>query len=290
MSISSNAVPSPPPRAPSQAAWDAMTPEQRRAVVDALPGHIPWWECAAPEGTEHFDAKAEGLDTLRRYFKHQGGRVFLAAELPTYYPDEDRFAPDLLAVRDVDVRAREKWVVSDEGKGLDLIIEVLAKGSRSKDLRTNVVRYAALGVREYFVFDLPKKQVHGWRLPAGLRVYEPLVTAGGALASSVLGLELFVTNGRLRFRNGPAEVFAADDLIERLDELVNERTMALEEAQELVEQANAERDAAVARAEEQARVNQEQARVNEEQARASEEQARRIAELEAELARVKRER
>lgn len=39
MSISSNAVPSPPPRAPSQAAWDAMTPEQRRAVVDALPGH-----------------------------------------------------------------------------------------------------------------------------------------------------------------------------------------------------------------------------------------------------------
>ena len=138
-----------------------MSSAQRAAVVDALPAEIPWWECGAPEGDEHFDAKAEGLDTLRRYYRHLNRRIYLAAELATYYPDEPRFSPDLLAVADVDPHTRGKWVVSAEGKGLDLVIEVLAMGSRAKDLRTNVARYAALGIPEYFVFDVLKKQLHG---------------------------------------------------------------------------------------------------------------------------------
>lgn len=45
-------------------------------------------------------------------------RIYLAAALPIYYPAEPLFAPDLLAVLDVEDAERDKQVVSAEGQGL----------------------------------------------------------------------------------------------------------------------------------------------------------------------------
>lgn len=72
-----------------------------------------------PEGDLHFQAKTRTLDALRGYFARQRRRIYLAAELPIYYPAEPRFAPDLLAVLEAEDHLRDKWVVSAEGKGLD---------------------------------------------------------------------------------------------------------------------------------------------------------------------------
>ena len=63
------------PRAPSQARWDAMTPHERRAVVDALPGYIPEGESCMSEGDPHFDPKAEGRETVRTYFERAGRKL-----------------------------------------------------------------------------------------------------------------------------------------------------------------------------------------------------------------------
>src|SRR5262245_36984624 len=46
-------------------------------------------------------------------------------------------------------RASLAWVVAEEGKGLDFVLEVLHKGDRNKDLVENVERYAQLGIPEY---------------------------------------------------------------------------------------------------------------------------------------------
>src|SRR5512139_1168549 len=82
------------PMAPSAEQWEALTPAERAAVVDALPGEVTDAEMSPPEGDRHFKAKIRALDALRGYFARQRRRVYLAAELPTYYPAEPRFAPD----------------------------------------------------------------------------------------------------------------------------------------------------------------------------------------------------
>jgi hypothetical protein len=60
------------PRAPTQAAWEAMSEAQRRAVVDALPGTMTEAELHPPEGDSHFDAKSEGRETLRTHLEVMG--------------------------------------------------------------------------------------------------------------------------------------------------------------------------------------------------------------------------
>ena len=105
--------------APSTKEWEALSLAERAAVVAALPGEVTDAEMSPPEGDLHFRAKTGALGALRSYFARQRRRIYLAAELPIYYPAEPRFAPDLIAVLDSDDVARNKWAVSAEGKGLD---------------------------------------------------------------------------------------------------------------------------------------------------------------------------
>lgn len=250
MSSPSIPAPSPRPRAPSQAAWDAMTPEQREAVARSLPAYIPPEECAPPEGDVHFDAKAGVRDALRTFFARTARRLYVAAELAVYYPDEDRFAPDLLAVADVDPHPRDSWIVSAEGRGLDWVMEVTVKGDRRKDLERNAVRYARLGVSEYFIYDHPRQRIVAYRLASpGLRTYSPIVPQGGAYPSAVLGLELTLVDGRLRFRQGNAELLDSHEMVARLEAYVDDLVAATEEAALRAEEATQRAEEAAQRAE-----------------------------------------
>jgi hypothetical protein len=134
------------PRAPTQAVWDRMSPEERKRVVDGLPSEFEVDEAHPPEGDFHFEAKVTAKETLRGYFERIGRRVYFASELPVYYPGEKMFAPDVIAVFDVETRSRMHWTVSAEGKGIDFAMEVLWAGRSKKDLEENVTRCAALGI------------------------------------------------------------------------------------------------------------------------------------------------
>src|SRR5271156_4739834 len=132
-------------------------------VLDALSDPV----AAMSEGRPHRKAKSRALDALSLHFRSTGRVVYLAEEMAVLYPGEKPFSPDLLAVIDVaepEDDERMSWVVADEGKGLDLVIEVLHKGDRDKDLVENVARYAHLGIPEYFVYDHGRQQIHGFRL------------------------------------------------------------------------------------------------------------------------------
>ena len=208
------------PRAPTQEEWDALTPEERTRVVEELPDEVTDAEMSPPEGDLHFQAKVRALDTLRGHFTRQRRRAYLAAELPVYYPAEKRFAPDLLVVLDADAHERGKWLVSAEGKGLDFVLEVHVGGPRKKDARTNVVRYARLGIPEYFIYDRRRQQLLGYRLPGpGARKYVPLEPREGSLISEQLGLHLRLEAGRLRFYAGQDMLLEPEEMMARLEHL-----------------------------------------------------------------------
>jgi Uma2 family endonuclease len=218
------------PMAPSQEVWDALDGEERARVVAELPNEVTDAEIAMPEGDRHYQAKSRTLDALRGYYARQHRRIYLAAELPIYYPAEPRFAPDLLAVLDVEDHLRDKWVVSAEGKGLDWVMEVHVGGDRKKDAERNVARYARLGIPEYFLYDRARNQLFAHRLSApNASAYSPIVPQHGRYESRVLGLEVEVAQDRLRFFAGTAMLLESDELIVRLEQMLDQVQQRAEE-------------------------------------------------------------
>jgi Uma2 family endonuclease len=251
--------------APTQEEWDALSPEDREKVYEALPDEVTYEEMAPPEGDFHQDPKFQSLEAIRAFFRSQKRKAFVRAEMPVYYPNAPRFAPDLLVVFDVEDHKRGKWVVSKEGRGLDWVLEIHCGGDRKKDAVRNVTRYAQLGIPEYFLFDALRNQLHAYRLPTSdARVYVPIVPQHGVYSSGVLGLDARVDGDRLRFFAGTAMLLDADELRRRLEETVDALM--------------ARADSEATRADEEGKLRQEEARLRQ---AAEEEVARLRAELEA---------
>jgi Uma2 family endonuclease len=225
MPTSPKAQPAPPPVpiTPTEERWRAMTPAERErflvGVNEALSDPIR----VMAEGRPHKKAKSRAIDMLGRHFRAMGKHIYLAEELSVLYPREQGFVPDVMAVLDVEEPEddqRMAWVVADEGRGLDWVLEVLWAGDRKKDLEENVERYASLGIPEYFVYDQRKQRVLAYRLPAGGKRYQPILAQAGLYRSNVLGLDLAIIDGSLRFFQGAAELYDTEHLIRRLEGMV----------------------------------------------------------------------
>ncbi|AUX26259.1 hypothetical protein SOCEGT47_068200 [Sorangium cellulosum] len=265
------------PRAPTVEVWEQLTPEQRREIVDSLPSEFPLDEAAPPEGDPHWHPVTRARTTLDRWFQRAGRRVYVSGNLAVYYPDERVFSPDVIAVTDVETHERDRWVVTDEGKGVDFALAVIVDGRRRKDLVRNVEWFARLGIPEYFVFDRKRGSLRGFRLATSAsRTYEPVIPQRGHYASRVLGLDLLVDGGKIRFYAGEAAIPDTDELIDKLGSLVD---AAEQRAQDL------ER-----RLDEEIRAREEEIRAREEETRAREEAELRLAEALAEIERLRRER
>ena len=249
--------------APTEDEWARLSPEARAHVVRELPASMTDAESSPPEGDLHYDGKNDVRETLRSWFQKLGQSVYVAAELTVYYPGQARFAPDVLAVRDVPLHDRMKWVVSAEGKGLDWVMEVHVGGDRKKDAVDNVARYAGLGIPESFIFDRAQVRLYGYRLPApDARAYVPIVAQVGRYQSAALGLDLVLEAGRLRFYHATAELLAPRDLTAKLELLVEDVRMHAEARVEVeAERARAETKRADALAAELAAVRAENERL-----------------------------
>ncbi len=264
------------PRAPSEEQWARMTPGERARVVAMLPPDLPL-DMLPNEGDPHRKAKRAALDALDGYFRRTGRKIYLSSELAVYYPSEQRFAPDLLAVTDVEQHERTSWVVAAEGKGLDFVLEVHAAGDRRKDEKLNVERYARLGIPEYFFFDRARARLLGYRLPrGGARVYQRLVPQAGRFMSEVLGLDLALEGERLRFFAGSALLEDADEMIARLGTMLDKVIAGQEESARRAEELAAKlvKEQRKRKEEQRKRKDEEQKRKDEEQKR-EEEQRRR---------------
>ena len=158
-------------------------------------------------------------------------------------------APDVYVVTGAPASPpRDTYMLWKEPKGPDFVLEVTSASTRRNDERRKRDVYAALGVREYFLYD-PRAEwlappLQGWRLHEGAYRAVPAVTVlpnrGVAVASEVLGLELRDERAERRVRlRDPAtgEVLLTHDESER----------AREEAERAREEEAAARRAAEAR-------------------------------------------
>lgn len=224
----------PIPVAPTEERWRAMTQKERVKLIEEVIDVLNEHQLAMPEGRPHSRAKSRAIDMLSRHFRAMGRRIYLAEDMAVLYPGEPSFSPDVFAVLDVEDPEddeRMAWVVADEGKGLDWVLEVLVHGDRKKDLVLNVERYAALGITEYFIYDRARQRLLGYRLAPGSRKYQMLVPQAGLHASSVLGLDLAIVEGRLRFYQGTAELYDTAHVLRRLEGIVENLEARVVEAE-----------------------------------------------------------
>ncbi len=173
-------LPDPPPRHP-----DEMT------AVDHVhePGHTHHL-------AQYLGNPDTTLVTAERYIVRELGS-----------PATERRVPDLLIAFGVDpaaYRARNGYVIAEQGKPPDFVLEVASPSTADTDVGEKRDDYAAFGILEYWRFDETGEH-HGTRL-AGDRLvagrYEPIEIeelGGGVLQgySSVLNLYLRWESGRL---------------------------------------------------------------------------------------------
>lgn len=269
------------PRAPTWAEWNAMTPEAQRRAAEALPAWVPPEESGEMEGDRHEAICDSVKSALRLYFEAAGQPVYVSGGVAVYFPGAFKVSPDVFVVRDATPGPRDSWVVTREGRAPEWALEVLVLGDRVKDLERHVTDYAELGIREYFVFDLRRRRLQGYRLadPA-VGIYTRVVPQNGFYRSEVLGLSLVVESDKVRLYHRTARLL---DLVEATEQLRDRLNDAQVQHQEAVELAATE---AKARADAEERAATEaKARAEADERAAAEAKAR--ADAEAELARLR---
>jgi Uma2 family endonuclease len=262
------------------------------------------------ETDDHRDLMTALIGTLDRHFAADP-QVYVSGNLLLFYePGNKRrhVAPDVFVARGVPKASRLNYILWEEGKGPDLVIELTSGSTRKEDLEGKFRLYRdVLRVPEYFLFDPlmdyldPPQQ--GYRLMAG--EYVPIESVDGRLPSEVLGLHLERVGKQLRLYD-PATDNLLPTAAERADEAEQRAVEAEERADEAEERATreAERRAQGERRRQidfAARRQAEELAAREAAARRQAEEAQRLAEeraaqeaaarqaLEAELARLRAE-
>ncbi len=135
------------------------------------------------------------IETLQRYYAHHP-LVYVSGNLLVFYQPGNRrrhLSPDVFVVRGVSKAIRPNYLIWEEGKPPEVVIELTSSSTRREDLGRKFVLYRdTLRVKEYFLFD-PRgdyldPQIQGYRLRKG--EYVPIRPARGRLPSRVLGLHL----------------------------------------------------------------------------------------------------
>jgi Uma2 family endonuclease len=169
-----------------------------------LPGQddLPYSDGIPLESHEHVlqnDLLTEPLDSLwagkREFFV--GSDMFLYFSTSQLKSESFR-GPDVFVVLDVPNRPRKSWVVWEEGKGPDVIVEIVSESTRETDRVTKKQVYQdQLRVPEYFWYDPLAGELAGFVMRNG--VYEPIPPdEQGRLSSERLGLLLTLWTGEHR--------------------------------------------------------------------------------------------
>ena len=139
---------------------------------------------------------------LRRWFERRGHEnVYVGSNNFLYYERGNPravVAPDVYVVVGTPAYLRDTYLLWNEPRGPDFVLEVTSASTRHEDERRKRGVYAALGVCEYFLYD-PRAEyltppLRGFRLhDGGYRPLPALTMLPGrsvAVHSEVLGLDL----------------------------------------------------------------------------------------------------
>ena len=159
-----------------------------------------------PQNTRQAVEVEESFGSLRQRWRGRRD-VFVGTDQFVYWdpaydrrtnPDNPPLAPDVYVAFGVANRHRSSYVVWEEGKPPDFVLEVVSPSSRERDVEEKRDLYAKMGVPEYFLYD-PEGRLEpplsGFKLCGGK--YEPLPQQASAkgvvgVGSTVLGLWLCI--------------------------------------------------------------------------------------------------
>ena len=161
------------------------------------------------ENDWQLEAILSAVDILRAHFEERSD-VYVSGDLLVYHEEGNprkAVAPDVFVVFGAPKHNRMIYKLWEEQKAPDFVLEVASRNTWREDLGPKRSIYAALGVTEYWLFD-PKDEYFdpplqgllpsdGAYLPLSARVESGRRT----LSSAVLGLDLQVEDGKLRFRD-----------------------------------------------------------------------------------------
>jgi Uma2 family endonuclease len=129
---------------------------------------------------------------------------YVSGNMLIFYKRDDRrrhVSPDVFVVKGVPKQIRPNYLIWEEKKGPDIVIEVTSKTTRNNDTGRKFDLYRdKLKVKEYFLFDPTEDylspSLQGYRLHAGQ--YRPILDLAHRLPSKVLGLHLERAGTQLR--------------------------------------------------------------------------------------------
>ena len=254
-------------------AWEGFVAMIRSTLAPAA------IEYPTEDGVPLAETDAQGIPLiyavagLRDYFRHRPD-VYVSGNLLIYYQEgnfDASVAPDVFVVFGVPNHIRPTYKAWEEGKSPDFVMEITSRHTRHNDQGPKRELYESLGVQEYWQYDPTgdylEPPLRGLSLVGG--EYEELAETrlgDGTLAiySAVLGLEVWIEEGELRFH---------DPETGRNIRTLTESNEAWQRAELAWQQAEQERQQ-----ERQARQQAEQERQQERQARQQAERDRQQAE------------
>lgn len=210
----------------------------------------------------HREMMFEVIEALKAYYA--GQPVYVTGNLLVFYePGNKRrhISPDCMVVKGVAPVPHLNYLIWEEGRSADVVIEITSKTTRREDLKKKFDIYRTImRVHEYFLFDPTgdylSPRLQGYRLADDQ--YVPIEASGGRLFSEELGLflegqEIPDWRERLKLFNlkRPAEQLRLFNpvtggwlptIAERL-ELERQRAEEAEQARQQAEQAKQQADA-----------------------------------------------
>ena len=164
------------------------------------------------------DSLLYAVDVLQQHFRARPD-VYVSGNLLLYYEEGNPkavVAPDVFVVMGASNHRRMSYLLWQEPKGPDFVLEVTSRSTRKRDQGPKRELYRRLGVQEYWQYDPTgdylDPALQGYELRGGEYEALPAVERGAdrlLLRSAVLGLELRLEAGEFRFRDAAADAPAA---------------------------------------------------------------------------------
>ncbi len=148
-------------------------------------------------------------EALELYFKNRDD-VYVSGNLFIYYEQGNPsavIAPDVFVIFGVANHPRMSYKTWEENNHLpNFILEITSKTTKTQDTEDKPLKYARLGVKEYFQYDPSgdylQPQLKGYTLVQGKyaeKTSQNINSQDYKINSEILGLELHLISGQLRF-------------------------------------------------------------------------------------------
>jgi Uma2 family endonuclease len=155
------------------------------------------------ETDDHRELMVALIKTLQAHYANDP-MVYVSGNLLLFYEQGNRrrhISPDVFVVKGVAKHRRDNYLLWEEGKGPDFVIELTSSSTRDEDIQDKFALYRdRLKVAEYFLFDPHEDYLdppfQGYRLEQGQ--YVPIAPVEGRLPSAFVGLHLERHGGELR--------------------------------------------------------------------------------------------